>query len=191
MSYTKSVTDHGTVEISPVAPAVVDLLTLAETLNYLKQSYGTLTVEDTLVKDLIQSARMWIEEWIGQSIISKTIIAYTQDEMDYFVLPMSPIVSVTTVYRISLEGVETLLTKNTDYYEVGLTSKTICTYPVWSSIGSSVVGIKVTYETGMTEIPKTLKECCLALVSHLYFHRGEDVGMPATIIERLKPFRKL
>jgi len=131
MSFTKSIADHGVVEIGPSAPSVVDLLTLAETLNYLKMDYGVLTVEDTLVKDLIQSARQWIEAWIGQSIIGKTITAYTQDEIDYFVLPLPPVTSITTVHRIALDGTATLLTKNTDYYEIGLTSKTVCTYPVW------------------------------------------------------------
>jgi uncharacterized phiE125 gp8 family phage protein len=191
MSFTKSVTDKGVVSTSPGTGYVVDLLTLAETLNYLKQDYGTLTVEDDLVKDLIQSARMWIEQWIGQSIIKKTIVAYTEDELNYFILPLPPIQSVASVYRVDITGSEFLLTKNLDYYEIGATGKAVCTYPVWSTSGNQVVGLKVTYDAYMSEIPKPLKEACLALVSHMYYNRGADVGMPAQIIDKLRPFRML
>lgn len=191
MSYTLSIADKGQVELSPASGYVVDLLTLAETKNYLKQDYGTLTVEDTLIKDMIQSARVWIEQWIGQSIIKKTITAYTQDEIEYFVLPMSPVNAVTTVHRIALDGTATLLTLNTDYYSIGLTSITICMYPVWATSGGAIVGLKVVYDAYMSEVPKALKDACLALVSNMYFNRGADSGMPASVIDILKPFRKL
>ena len=191
MSYTKSVADHGSVTIAPQAPAVVDLRTLAEAQAYLKTSYGTLATEDTIIKDLIQSARTWIEEHIGQSIIGKTITAYTDDEINYFVLPMPPVLTVTTVHRIALDGSATLLTKNSEYYEIGLTGRAVCTYPTWSTMGTAVIGLKVVYETGMSEIPKTLKEACLSLVSHMYYNRGANMGMPADVIEKLRPFRKL
>ncbi|TRZ53852.1 hypothetical protein D4S03_01090 [bacterium] len=191
MSYTLSIADKGQVETSPASGFVVDLVTLAEAKNYLKQDYGTLTVEDTLVKDLIQSARTWIEQWIGQSIIKKTITAYTSDEMEYFTLPMPPINTITTVHRIALDGTATLLTLNTDYYSIGVQSITVCMYPVWSTSGGSIVGLKVVYDAYMAEVPKAIKEACLALVSHMYFNRGADVGMPAGVIDKLKPFRKL
>lgn len=191
MSYTISIADKGQVELAPASGFVVDLLTLAETKNYIKQDYGTLAVEDTLIKDLIQSARQWIEQWIGQSITKKTITAYTQDEMEYFTLPLPPINAITTVHRIALDGTATALVKNTDYYEIGLHSITVCMYPVWSTSGGSIVGLKVVYDAYMSEVPKALKDACLALVSFMYFNRGADVGLPANIIDKLRPFRKL
>jgi len=190
MSYQISIADKGQVETSPASGYVVDLLTLAETLNYLKQSYGTLAVEDTLVKDLIQSARQWIENWIGQSLIKKVITAYTEDEFNYFTLPLYPVQSITTVHRIALDGTATALTLNTDYYLIGYTAKTVCMYPVWATAGSEIVGLKVVYEAYMSEVPKPLKDACFALVAHLYYHRDNE-PIPAGIIEKLSPYRKV
>lgn len=191
MSYQLTVTDLGRVDTSPSAPLVTDLLTLAETLNYLRQDYGSLTVEDTLVKDMIQSARRWIEQYIGQAVISKSIVAYTEDEMDFFTLPMGPVDDVTKVSRITYDGTATELTLNTDYYLTGLTNKTVSTYPTWSTLGASTAGLKVEYTAAMTEVPATIKEACLALTAHLYFHRGDNEPVPPAIYEKLNPFRKL
>lgn len=176
---------------SPASPYVADIATLAEAKNYLKQTYSGITAEDTLIGEQLQAARRWIEQFTNQSIIKKTIVAQTEDELDVFYLPFAPIQTVTSVYKILLDGTATLLTLNTDYYVVGLTEKKIVLYKTWSTSAYQVVGIKVTYDAYMDAVPKTLKDCALALMAEFYVNRGSDVKIPQGIIERLAPFKRV
>lgn len=183
-------------EDSPGEANVADIVTLAEAKNYIKQQYGTLTVEDNLLSDMIQAARQWIEQYIRKSIIQKTIIAYTPDELACFNLPMGPVQEISTVKRVDIEGTKTELTLNTDYYVTGQEDKTLYFYTVWGTIsGGSTAGLEVTYTSNYVEVPKALKNACLKLVAENYYNRKEtnDEGItlvPFDVRTLCKPYRK-
>lgn len=183
MSFEMKIADKGEVntggEWSVTEGNQEDIVTLAEAKNFIKQQYGTLEVEDNLVVLMIQSARQWIERYIGQSIIKKEITVYTRDQLAMFELPMHPVVltagELEEVVRIDYEGNETALTKNTDYVMDGLTKKRLYFYQVWGTVsGGAVAGVRVKYYAYMTEVPKPLKEATLKLVAENYYNRSSD-----------------
>lgn len=113
---------------------------LATAVNYLKQNYGSLSIEDTLIKTLLVSARHWIEEYTKRAIVRQTIVFYVYDDEEQVVevtLPFYPVVltasDVTSVKRVDYEGTETTLTRNTDYYIEGLNALKLSISKTWST----------------------------------------------------------
>jgi len=194
MSFETQITDYGTMG-TPSGEFVADIITLDDAKNYLKQAYSGIDVEDTLIKEMVQAARQWIEEYINQSIIKKQVVAFTYDELEVFELPYPPVSSISEVAKIDLEGNETAMVKNTDYYEVGLTDKKLVLYKTWATSGNEIVGLKATYIAKMAEIPYPLKDATRALLSEMYVNRGDASPnvqrVPFDIMTKLKPFRRL
>lgn len=185
MSYELKITDLGQVNTGGTITSgkVADLVTRAEAKNYIKQQYGTLEVEDSLIDIMIQAARQWIEGYIKQSIIKKTIVAYTRDELARFVLPLAPVQSITSVKKVDFEGNETALVLNTDYLKDGNEEIALYFYHVWGTVsGGAVAGIKVEYEAYMSEVPKPLKLACMKLVAENYYKRGESENEAVSIV---------
>lgn len=186
MSAQLQITDLGEVDKGYTLPEgkVADLVSLAEMKNYLKQSYTNLTLEDRLIEQMIQSARRWIEGYINKSVIQKTIVAFTTDELAEFDLPMPPVTTITSVKRVDLQGTETTLTKNTDYYEIGLTEKTLQFMAIWATVSYSIAGIKVTYTAKMEDAGELdiCKTACMMIVAENYYHRGEAIEPTTSLI---------
>lgn len=198
MSYQLKISDLGEVVLtgSLTSGKVADLVTLAEAKNYLKQSYSSISAEDALIATMIQSARKWIENYIGKSIIEKSIIAFTSDELAEFELPLPPVASITSVKRIDIQGVETTLTKNTDYYEIGVDHLSLIFLNVWSTISYTIAGIKVTYTAKMIDVREldVCKQACLMLLGEMYYNRGESTdaamsAIPFDVKRLLNPIR--
>jgi uncharacterized phiE125 gp8 family phage protein len=174
---------------------VVDLVTLTEAKNYIKQEYGSIATEDQFIIEMIQASRQWVENYINQSITKKEIVAFTDDELGEFRLPYRPVTKITEVVRINLEGEETELIKNTDYYEIGLTDKTLVFYHTWTTgTSTAFIAIKATYTAAMTSVPRPIKMAILDIVAENYYHRGESThetiqSVPFDVRRRLKPFK--
>jgi len=78
------------------------------------------TAENTLIDDMISEVRAHFEKVTGLSLVSKTYVVYFKHEDSPFVLPVSPVISVTSVTTVDNEGDEDALTLNTDYYKKGM-----------------------------------------------------------------------
>jgi len=198
MSYELQITDLGYVDqgSGATAPKVVDLVSLAEAKAYLKQSYSSQTAEDAIITTMIESARRWIENYLGKSIISKSIVAFTRDEFAEFELPLPPVTSVTTVKRIYLDGTSTTLAKNTDYYEIGRQDKVIQFMAIWGTSSFQIAGIEVTYTAAMTDAYDLAicKQACLDIVAENYYNRGDSTEssfqlIPFNVKTKLNPLR--
>ena len=78
---------------------ITDPVTTAEMITYL--GLDSLDASNTtMLGDMITAARKWIEEYTGLSMVSKTyeVRFYREDEWnDYYELPFSPVVSITSV----------------------------------------------------------------------------------------------
>lgn len=113
--------------------------------------------EDSLILELITSARQRLEKFTGLSFGNKTIKCYTRASDRWFELPYQPLVSITSV----LDDDGTALT----YETRGLQYKQILT--------SSDNGINVIYTVGWgsTGLPKGLKQAILKQVSTDYENR--------------------
>jgi hypothetical protein len=59
--------------------SAVEPATLAEVKNYIKENYGTDTVEDTLITDMITAARMFIENETQVALALQDIVYWAMD----------------------------------------------------------------------------------------------------------------
>jgi len=186
MSYQIQAVELGEVNIGNTVTVgkVFDLVSLAEMKGYLKQSFTDLTAEDRLISQMIQSARRWIEGYIGKTIIEKDITAFTDDELAEFVLPYPPVTEITSVKRIDVQGTETILVKNTDYYEIGLNEKKLQFMNVWATVSFSIAGIQVAYTAKMTDTVELniCKTACMMIVAENYYNRGMSSDASVSVI---------
>jgi len=175
---------------------------LATMVNYLKQNYDTLTIEDDLIKVMIQAARYWIEERTGRAIVRQTVTFQVSDDEDAILdstLPFYPVVSITTVKRVDQEGTKTELVLNTDYYVRGLAEKTIQINRTWATGvtgGMNYQDIEVIYEAGEAvnaSTPAPLKLAIMKLTAENYVNRENSVDwginqVPMDVLTLIGPF---
>jgi len=136
------------------------------------------TQDDTLIASLIKSARMTIENYTGLALAEKTL--YTTFDLpglnNILDLPVQPVKSVASVKIIDIEGNETALTLNTDYYLIDSPWTKIKIGNVWVSDG---VLLKVEYTvgygaSGCPALPEALKIAVLKEIATQY-ERREDI----------------
>lgn len=178
---------------------------LATMVNYLKQNYGSLTIEDDLIKTMIQAARTWIEEKTGRAIVRQTVTVQVSDNEAPIIeieIPFYPLVSITTVKRVDQEGTKTALVLNTDYYVRGLSEKTIQLSRTWATgVGGSLntQDIEIIYEAGESvnaSTPAPLKLAIMKLVAENYVNRENSVDwsinrVPMDILTLIAPYTKI
>ncbi|MFA5401444.1 MAG: hypothetical protein WC359_13425 [Dehalococcoidia bacterium] len=203
---TATVPDTATVNTGSTYYECVDLATA---VNYLKQNYGSVTIEDSLIKTLIVAARHWIEEHTKRAIVRQTVVLYVHDDEQQVLeisLPFYPVVltssDVTSVKRVDYEGTETTLARNTDYYIEGLNALRVTLSKTWSTGaigGAGSQGIKITYEAGyatIADIPKPMVLAILKLMAESYINRESSVDwgintVPFDVIKLLAPYTDL
>lgn len=175
---------------------------LATMVNYLKQNYGTLTIEDDLIKIMIQAARTWIEEKTSRAIVRQTITFQLSDDEEAILeitLPFYPVVSITSINRVDQEGAKTLLVLNTDHYVRGLSEKSIQLNRSWSTGvigGMNYQDIEIIYEAGEAvnaNTPAPLKLAILKLTAENYVNRENSVDwginkVPMDVLALVAPF---
>lgn len=145
----------GTTGTEPVLLADVK-----QALNMVFDTAGSyeFTDDDTYITSLISAARTIIENYIGQSIVEKTIVAAVQNDLGGVRLPMHPVKSITAIVDENDTAVS--------YTTKGVGQKTIES-PLLSYL-------KCTYVAGMTEIPSDLKQAIICQAVYLYQNRGES-----------------
>lgn len=129
-------------------------VTVAEAKSYMRLIGSD---DDTLIGELITSARQRLEQFTGLSFGNKTIKCYTRASNTWFELPYQPLVSITSVK----DDDDVTLT----YESRGLQYKQLYT--------SSNNGINVIYTVGWgnSGLPKGLKQAILKQVSTDYENR--------------------
>lgn len=147
---------------------IVEPLTVQEVKDYLRlegfidntESLATDFDDDnTLIAELITSARLRLEEYTGLSFIPKTWEIEFTNESGNFEIPFGPVNSIN--FLKDSEG-DTIAAAD---YEMSI-SKRILKTPTWSEL-------VLNYEAGYTTLPSNLKEAMLKEVAYRYINRGD------------------
>lgn len=147
---------------------IVEPLTVQEVKDYLRlegfidntESLATDFDDDnTLISELITSARLRLEEYTGLSFIPKTIEIEFTNGSGNFAIPFGPVNEIN-----SLEDSEGN-TITASEYELSI-NKRVLKYPTWSEM-------VLNYEAGYVTLPKALKEAMLKEVAYRYINRGD------------------
>lgn len=94
-------------------------LTSAIAAFFIKYEDGN-SDELDLIEGIISEARTHFEKLTGLSFAEKTFQTLFKYGDKPFILPWSPVISITSVKTIDIEGTENSLTLNSDYYKRGL-----------------------------------------------------------------------
>lgn len=131
----------------------------------------TLSDEDTLIGELITSARLRLEAFTGRSFGEKTINAYWQTFSKEVELPYPPVTAITSVSTI-YKGESTALVSGEDYYTTGLDLKilNLVNVPSWKW-GVTKTSLSVIFTAGYTTLPKALKEAILKEANTAWLNR--------------------
>jgi uncharacterized phiE125 gp8 family phage protein len=131
-------------------------LSLTEAKSWLKLTFST---DDALVSSLITSARVWIEQYTGRTLVSKKYDAYitVNDYTHDFELPFGPVNSIDTVYDKAAES--TVTTANYELYGGKLRIQYNGEF-------------KVTYTAGYGSCPDPLVQDIKRIVAWGYQNRG-------------------
>lgn len=153
--------------ITDVATEPIDLPSAKEHLRVVSSD------DDAYITSLITVAREFCESFTKRALASKTLelLLDSFPSDDYIDLPNKPIQSVTSVKYKDYEGTETDFTDyiaNTDSGQVVLSYG----YSWPSTTLYPTTPIAIRYVAGYTtDIPKSIKQAMLLLISHLYENR--------------------
>lgn len=168
------------------ASGVTEPLTLQEVKDYLRlEGYldpsDSISTEfdddDSLIEDLITSARESLELFTGLSFVAKTWQIEFDNPLGWFELPNGPVTSITSVENSS--GDDVTYTATIDLAKI----KTPC-----------LLEMQAEYEAGYDVLPVALKQAILAEVAYRYIHRGDEFeggGICNAAIVLASPFKEV
>jgi len=143
--------------------------------------------EDALIQQQIDSAVIWIEQYIGKyiNVDNLTLEVWNfADERDLegttlYLDLVGPVRSITSVKAYSEDNTETTLVADTDYYLLKGDRLRVLSAGSYDSM-------EVLYVVGMQpiEITENIKEAIYKLVDELYKHKG--ISVTGTIVTNLK-----
>ncbi len=155
-------------EVKITTDLVTEPVSVTEQKAY---SRFSLSDDDTLIGELITSARQRLEAWTGRSFGSKSITAYWQTFSKEVELPYAPITAITSVKTI-YQGVETTLVSGTDYYVTGLDLQILNMVGISArQWGVNKTSLQVVYTAGYSTLPKALKEAILKEANTAWMNR--------------------
>jgi len=148
----------------------VEPITLAEAKTHLRIIHDE---EDNYIMGLISAARKWCEYYQNRAYITQTITAKCDAFPLTFVLPMPPLVSVTSIQYIDTAG--STQTLSSSYYDVDtyaepgrVTEAYSYSWPATRIIDNAVT---ITYVAGYgdpADVPEHIKHAIKLMVSHFY-----------------------
>ena len=146
------------------------------------------TTEDALIAGWITSARREAERLTGRALVAQTWEAKMDEfpNADEIVLPITPLVSVTSIKDIDPDG--TLQTLSSTTYTVdtsGVQGRVYLQYgESWPSIRIEPNAVRVVFVAGYgdaSQVPEDLRSWMLLKIGSLHAHReGVFVGTIAT-----------
>jgi uncharacterized phiE125 gp8 family phage protein len=175
-----------------------EVLTRNIVKNYIKLEENVI-LEDTLIDSLITTARNLSEEYMDRALSSRSmqVIINTDDLSDnLFALPLAPQSEVTQVVEIDLEGNETTLTLNTDYYIKGINELTFIRNKTISTGYSEDYIYKINYTCGYgiatgaeniqtPTMPEAIKLAMLKQIEMWYDARGSEMMVLSNDVRRI------
>lgn len=159
--------------------------------------------DDTLITNLLQSAREWAEKFTGRAFITQTRIAYISNYNRIIHLPYAPIdvTSTAIIVKRKFQDESTTLTLDSDYYVMGITSQPSDLFLNVTDIGNVATGkypadrflanhhLEVEYVCGYgtsTDVPMPIREAIMKIAATSYETRNDmaqsAAGMPLTTV---------
>lgn len=154
--------------VTIINDVVSEPVSLTDAKNWMRIT--NYTSDDSMIRELLQSARIHIEKLCGRSLASKTLkanISLTGSIPSVWMvdLPYSPLVCVTEVKRKTGMNTYDILTENEDFEVIG--------GKIWFYI-AGIYSIK--YEAGYSPLPEDLKNDILTLTAWMYENRGKAMN---------------
>lgn len=153
--------------------------------------------EDDLLEGFIKTIRSKVELYLGQSIITQTIrLSMDQWNSNVIELPMSPLISVTSVQ--TLDEDDTATTYSSSYYYIitdSMPGKLIIKKSIQPPINTSRLygGFRITYTAGYgsiaSSVPQEIKDAIMVGVTKLYETRDFTTPLPPKSRNILDMFR--
>ena len=134
-----------------------EILTTSEAKDFIRVDTSA---DDTIIGQMITQARIWCENFISRDIVAKNRTLYLASVNERFVLPFSPVASISSV---TVEE-----TATTDYETYGLDDTIIALNMLPSK------EVKVTYVTS-GQNDSLLKQAISQLVATYYDNRNDFV----------------
>lgn len=153
--------------ITVIADAVVEPVSLTDAKNWMRIEY---TTDDTLIQNLLESARVHIEKLTGLSLVNKKIRANIEltgnvPQVWMVDLPYGPLVCVDEIKMKTGINTYDTLTKNDDYEVIG--------GKIWMYTQGYYT---ITYEAGYGTLPEDLANDILTLTTWAYENRGKKMN---------------
>ena len=202
--------------ISVVTDTATEPLTTAYMRDYLRVDDS---IDDTIITNLIKSARMMVESYTGRTLCNKTLKLSVDfvNELDhdlwegmrvapdlalkqnYITLPQSPVSSVTHIkYYDDSDNATTYASSKYYLDSVRIPARVVLRNGEQWPTGLRVAnGIEITYVAGFganaTDVPEAIRLATTQLVAHLYENRGDMDGMqiPPSVMPFLMPYKIL
>jgi uncharacterized phiE125 gp8 family phage protein len=133
------------------------------------------TDQDDLIDSMIITAREWLEQRTGLSLISKSYKARFEKEDSedgWYRLPLSPVLA-SPVITCSMNGVSTTF-QQTGLKQVRVRPDTVIS-TVQAGASSEVSYLEVTFQAGATN--NTANTCLLSIVSQMFNYREGGIGV--------------
>jgi uncharacterized phiE125 gp8 family phage protein len=182
--------------ISVISPPVIEPITLATAKAHLRVDHNA---DDTVIMDLIVSARQQAEALTGRAFITQTLrlmldAAPTGGALE---LPRPPLTSV--VHIKTYDDVDVATTLSAANYFVDSVSqpgrvliRSAGLWPLPARVGN---GFEVQYVAGYgpnaADVPHALRQGMLCHLAYLYEHRGEEAmtHLPQAALSLYLPYR--
>jgi len=172
-------------DVTVVTAPTAEIITLTEAKNYLRVDYSE---DDVLIQDLIDTARIRLEQYAGVAMTPRTLkaVAFVNEFIE---LPYTPTNSITKVEYLS--GTDWIEMVAGNYFVLGDTYKKVY------MVGVNNNEFRFTYACGYTTPPESMKTAVLKLVSDLYEYRESSVEATrpsanlTTAYELMKPFKRI
>ena len=147
--------------------------------------------EDTLISDLIRSAREQVERLCARTLIKRQQqVIWTAPFQDRLKLPTSPVTAILDVNVYEADGQEQVITN----YQSNLraTPPSLC-FDIPSSVQTIVATIEAGYGEISEDVPMPLRQAMLLLIGQGYEARnGQDIGgVPMMVDALIMPYRSL
>lgn len=138
-------------------------------------------MDNTLIEELIKSARSICEQFVNQSLVNRSVVAILNNSLGGSWLPFGPVLNITSVkneddevledqtdYNIRFDGFKQLDTPKSSY-------------------------VKIEYTAGYESLPKIYKTAILNQVAWMYENRGDESKasmLSGTAKLLLRPFKR-
>lgn len=182
-----------------IAPPAVEPLSLAEAKTWLRVDT---TADDDVIGALIASARLVVEALVRRVLVAQTWrIALDQAPASGFVLPLSPVRSITAIRVFPLAGPAQTLSADIYALDQDLGTARLLFNATPPAPGRLRDGFEIDLVAGFSDtpagVPAPLRQAMRILIARWYENRGDveaDADLrttPASVAALVAPYRRM